>query len=253
MKKHLILSKSNRFINFNLKPQSFLLFIFLLLITSSCSSTITWKKNQKLTWADFKQKTLTKLQREKEAQNEKETQMQRTAHIYTGIRLVLHYTYWPKDHSSLRPADSIEDVSVRIKAVMDPEKSWVRKSVKNDYFPPNSKRLSMESRAVLRHEQLHFDITEIFARKMRKKVTEKFKTLRVLKVNALNSFLSHLCETISKERRAMQKKYDKETYAADKDNNPNSLRKKQKEWETKVAILLKIYEQFSKKTIFKGF
>lgn len=79
------------------------------------------------------------------------------------------------------------------------------------YFNPNSSWVYPESRGnahLLSHEQLHFDITELHARKLRKKLSE-------VKIDQLGkdprATLNKLYENIEKERAAMQAKYDKET------------------------------------------
>jgi hypothetical protein len=79
------------------------------------------------------------------------------------------------------------------------------------YFNPNSSWVYPESRNnahLLSHEQLHFDITELHARKLRKKLSE-------VKIDQLGkdprAALNKLYENIEKGRAAMQMKYDKET------------------------------------------
>src|SRR5436190_4980330 len=42
----------------------------------------------------------------------------------------------------------------------------------NAYFIPNQSWFRTKSAALLRHEQLHFDIAELYARKVRKKISE---------------------------------------------------------------------------------
>lgn len=61
------------------------------------------------------------------------------------------------------------------------------------------------SEYILKHEQTHFDITELYARKLRKAMAEKhFKQNPKDEVNALYN-------KIERERREMQNRYDGET------------------------------------------
>lgn len=75
-----------------------------------------------------------------------------------------------------------------------PRLSWVEESSKKEYL--------------LGHEQLHFDITEIHARILRKKLKEiNFEELKSDPKNVLDS----VYEIVEKERREMQTRYDRET------------------------------------------
>lgn len=89
---------------------------------------------------------------------------------------------------------------------------------------------------VLAHEQGHFDITELFARKFLKKISEDIKNFKDLKnnVNAIyNNFI--------KELEIEQDRYDSDVYP-----DPS----KQAIWLKKIEEELKKYEQYSNKTIF---
>ncbi|PKP25129.1 MAG: hypothetical protein CVU03_09455 [Bacteroidetes bacterium HGW-Bacteroidetes-2] len=92
-------------------------------------------------------------------------------------------------------------------------------SVSANFYPENSWYFSKNvNAAILKHEQGHFDISEIHARELRKKfsmytVSENFK-------NELQSIYS---ET-ENNRNTMQNKYDKET-------NHSKIIEKQKQWE----------------------
>lgn len=63
------------------------------------------------------------------------------------------------------------------------------------------------SEYVLNHEQGHFDIGEIYARKLRKKIIEYKKTINNRTIRELDSAYYFFCEELLLE----QKKYDKET------------------------------------------
>lgn len=96
-------------------------------------------------------------------------------------------------------------------------KSWVR--YKSDY--------------ILSHEQGHFDITEIFARKLNKLMSEyKFNK------DSYRHDLQKIYQDILNEKEEMQNQYDKET-----DFSRN--KEKQTEWLLKIAMKLKELKEFS--------
>lgn len=82
----------------------------------------------------------------------------------------------------------------KVEAVFLPEKSWVR----------NDRR--SRSERVLAHEQLHFDIAELSARKLRKALTALPEWSTDLKQRANTLF-----EQYVNEGEQLQKRYDKET------------------------------------------
>ena len=94
-----------------------------------------------------------------------------------------------------------------------PNKSWVRKKDANDY--------------ILRHEQLHFDIAEIYARKIRKELNEADITVQNLQAK-VDKIYNKNWSALTK----MQRDYDQET--------KHSINKKeQAEWDAKITDLLK--------------
>ena len=92
-----------------------------------------------------------------------------------------------------------------------PEQSWYKTEEANIH--------------VLGHEQLHFDITELFARKFRYRISE-------LKVsNTIGSELKKLHDTIKKELTSLQDSYDTET-----DYSRNV--EQQAKWRAQIAVEL---------------
>ncbi len=88
-----------------------------------------------------------------------------------------------------------------VKSYFNPHLSWVKINTDSDYL--------------LKHEQLHFDISELHARKLRKRLTEVDP--RSLSRDP-KGVLTRIYETIEKERKIMQLKYDKESgHSLDKD------------------------------------
>lgn len=104
-------------------------------------------------------------------------------------------------------------------ALFDRKKSWV----------------SDKSPRLLTHEQLHFDIAELYARLARKKVAEL--TARGEKdVKTYN----HEIQKILRESNRVDRQYDIETLHG-------GLVEKQKDWETKIARQLKSLEKYKRK------
>lgn len=90
---------------------------------------------------------------------------------------------------------------------------------------------SSTTAAYLQHEQLHFDLTELFARKLKSRLSKK-----VYKCNEVGAFEKLVNDTLA-EWRKTQQKYDWETGF--------SLRKTQQEkWNQKVPGMIAEYDEF---------
>lgn len=86
---------------------------------------------------------------------------------------------------------------------------------------------------ILLHEQGHFDIAEIFARKLNKKMGEyKFNEA------TFKDDLRNLYQSLMTEKDAFQNQYDEET-------NHSIKKEKQAEWLKKIAALLTEYKAFA--------
>lgn len=86
---------------------------------------------------------------------------------------------------------------------------------------------------ILAHEQGHFDIAEIFARKLNKQMSEYRFDKDNFKEDLKNIYLK-----ITEQKENMQNDYDRET-------NHSILKEKQMEWLKKIAQLLKEYNDFA--------
>ena len=84
-----------------------------------------------------------------------------------------------------------QHIDLSIKAIFIPEESWVKEDAKTEY--------------ILSHEQLHFDITEVYARKMRKELVRK-----VIRCSDARK-IEPIAQQIIKEWKFQQKQYDIET------------------------------------------
>ena len=104
---------------------------------------------------------------------------------------------------------------VFVQSVFNTYDSWVLPEGRNDY--------------VLRHEQIHFDITEIYSRKLRKELADaKVTSANLIKAKAI-------FDKVFNELQKRQNKYDRETKHGDK-------KETQENWEAIVEIELAKYE-----------
>ena len=114
-----------------------------------------------------------------------------------------------------------ESVTVKIEAVFFRSSSWKKKSWVNEQ--------------VLAHEQKHFDIVELFARKLRRSIQEsKFKNYL-----EVTQKVNELYDKNDKEMDIFQDKYDDET-----DGSMNGA--KQREWEKKITKEINDLKKFEK-------
>jgi len=157
-------------------------------------STILWREDLKLTWNDFK--------------GEQHVETNAVAVTASGIT----FSY------KVRKANSrIVDFTPSVEAHFYPDKSWVKLEQADDY--------------ILAHEQLHFDITELHVRKLKKQIS----TLKI--TQNLGSILDKLHQNINKELSVMQNKYDLESN--------NSINKEvQLKWEKFIDDELKAYQNY---------
>jgi len=106
-----------------------------------------------------------------------------------------------------------------------PGRSWVKPSVVLS---------QSESARVLGHEQTHFNVTEVFARRMRKYFTELYSPCA-----ASEDVLRTAVDRYVSDEAAMQKRYDDDTrYGLD----PN----RQRMWDRDVLEMLQALDRFEK-------
>ncbi len=151
---------------------------------------INWSADRKLTWDDFK-----------------------------GVPDTLNYPNTLAMTNSGFGYESgvnmLKEGKVFIQSVFNTNKSWVVVEGRNDY--------------VLRHEQIHFDITEIYSRKLRKELADANITSK----NAEKA--KPIFNRIFSEMELRQQRYDQETQRGDK-------RETQEHWEAVVKLELAKYE-----------
>lgn len=169
------------------------LFVFLA-GSNPVEETLTWNASNKLTWADFKASP--------------DTDSDAVALTASGITF---------GYSVKTSGERIVDFSTTVEAHFYPNKSWYFKDKGNAY--------------ILEHEQLHFDITELYARKFRQQ-------LATLKVNQnIKAQMNRLHTAINKVVNDTQTKYDKETQ-----HSINAV--KQREWNNFIKKELDKLDQF---------
>jgi len=104
-----------------------------------------------------------------------------------------------------------------VKCYFIKSKSWVKKDP-TDYL--------------LNHEQMHFDMGEVFCRKMRKEFSEK-----TFSNNVFAKESQKIYEKTMKDYAKEQELYDKET-------NHSLIKEKQEEWNQKIAAELEALEKY---------
>ena len=132
----------------------FIGFISLMSFSFVKDDFILWQENKKLKIQDFKA----------EKKDTVKVNQQQFLGAISAIRI---------EYSSFqRNKNSVPDFS--IKTYFDPNESWML--LKNDY--------------VLQHEQIHFDLTELYARKMRKSV-ESLRQKNVTNISIYRKKIQH--------------------------------------------------------------
>ena len=171
---------------------------------------ILWQENKKLKIQDFK------------ADNKDTIKVNRQQFLGAISAIRIEYS------SFQRNKNSVPDFS--IKTYFDPNESWML--LKNDY--------------VLQHEQIHFDLTELYARKMRKSI----ESLRQKNVTNISIYRKKIQRwNAMKEKASNQFDADNQDYYI-KIGQKILFQKnpKQEAWKKKVDRELFQYSLFKKNT-----
>ena len=151
----------------------FIGFISLMSFSFVKDDFILWQENKKLKIQDFK------------AENIDTIKVNRKQFLGAISAIRIEYS------SFQRNKNSVPDFS--IKTYFDPNESWML--LKNDY--------------VLQHEQIHFDLTELYARKMRKSV-ESLRQKNVTNISIYRKKIQHW--NVMKEKASNQFDADNQDY-----------------------------------------
>ena len=155
-------------------------------------SKIEWRKDRKLTWADFKGKPQT------------EAYPNTLAMTYSGFRLETNH----------KP---FKESPIEVSNAFVTQQSWGLDAHRNEY--------------VLQHEQLHFDITEIFTRKLRKTLFDNNITSKHF------DRAKEVFDAMFIEYKLFQDRYDNDTQRGEKKDT-------QEKWKAIVEIELAKYEAY---------
>lgn len=133
------------------------------------------------------------------------------------------------NHSS--HADAATAISISAKPYMYKKRIFY---VVDARFIPEQSWCRAKSESLLRHEQLHFDIAELYARKARKKISE-YRQMGVRDIAEYNAAISAVLE----ESNRVDIKYDFDTLHG-------SLPEKQSSWEKEIALELEMMKPFAR-------
>ncbi|NNK87688.1 MAG: DUF922 domain-containing protein [Flavobacteriaceae bacterium] len=156
--------------------------------------TLSWSAEYRLEWSDFR--------------GEPEDRADVVAVTASGLTYGYSTTEYPS-------GDITYDIDVT--AFFYPERSWYMEDEVTDI--------------VLDHERLHFDITELHARKFRERVKNTTFSRNI------NREIDDISKAVHKELRSMQRKYDSET-------NYSRLPDKQILWNEFIRTELKKMEDY---------
>lgn len=155
---------------------------------------IAWHETKKITWEDFKDTP----------NNNTRASAITASGISFGFSIKLQN-------------NKVVDFSTEVHAHFYPNKSWVKSTDANHH--------------ILGHEQLHFDITELYARKFRYEISKLSVS------NNIKERLNALQNNINSELKKMQNTYDAET-------NYSRNFEAQEKWKTFIALELKKYNTY---------
>lgn len=145
-----------------------LVLCFVLFIQNDKEPVMPWKETYHLTWNDFKAKP----------------KYNTSAVATTASGITFGFSIKKSD-------DRVISFTTEVHAHFYPEQSWYKPEWADTH--------------ILGHEQLHFDITELFSRKFRKRIS-LLKT-----TNDVNKRLKTIQKSINSELAAFQNQYDSET------------------------------------------
>ncbi len=154
---------------------------------------ITWNEDRKLTWADFK--------------GVPNGPLAYVASSNTGVSF--SYSY--------RERNGVGEIKFAVLSYFYPNLSWYRSSKVSDY--------------ILAHEQIHFDISELHARKLRQRLAV------IPHDREFKSKAETLYEIIEADRREMQLQYDVES-------DHSNANEEEFLWRAYIAEQLRVYQRW---------
>ncbi len=176
----------------------FTVFLFIIFTNHGYVERFSYADKSKLDWSDFR--------------GAPDMKSNFDSAVNTGISY--QWTIVSKDGEDIK-------LKYEIESYCYPALSWVKKGQSTNYL--------------LAHEQLHFDISELHARIIRK----KFKDYSPTSNKNVKKDLNRMYKRVERMRINMQEKYDHET---DHSRNKGS----QKKWEGKIKNLMWYYRDYGK-------
>lgn len=173
-----------------------------ILVAQKKKTTIIWDENRPLTWKDYKGK------------------VNKNAGYKYVAAMTMGGVSYSVDGSSF---DNTQKLVIEVFFV--PEQSWVRPKMNTAY--------------ILNHEQVHFDIFEIYARILVKKLRNN---KNILKGNDYSKKLQKVFDDTYDDLHKLQREYDKATqHSIDE--------QEQAKWNDKIKKLLIEYQDYKDKVI----
>lgn len=156
---------------------------------------IYWQEGLKLKWENFKSRV----------------NNQRGSNVVA-------YTNCGWSYSYVKSSNPKAPIRIKVETIFNENLSWKDDKRINDY--------------VLLHEQKHFDAAEVYARKLRKELSEKIKTS-----SDFDKYFRTVYNRILKEYQSFQKQYDAET-------KNGMVEEKQAEYNRMIAEELEYYKSY---------
>lgn len=169
------------------------LLLFMTITTPAEEEKIQWSEDRKLTWADFK--------------GAPNGSQEFVASTNSGVSFSFSYS----------ERNGVTKVDYEIYSNFYPNLSWYRPEKVSDY--------------ILAHEQLHFDISELHARKIRKEFSD------IPRDRDFKEKAEAIYNRMEGERRSMQRQYDF-------DSDHSNIDEEEYRWRSYVAEQLKVYDNW---------
>jgi hypothetical protein len=182
----------------------FILFFISFQFSVAQDDEMPWRSDQKLTWEDFK--------------SAPDHSHPYAAITFSGMSISFSgMSYGLSDDV----VNGETNINYKVNCFFIASKSWVKRRYKGD-------------KGLLKHEQLHFDITELYTRKFREELSKMTFTDNV------KAEIKEVHRRITKEKTLLQEKYDLET-----DHSKNEAA--QKRWQLKIDSELQNRIEFASK------
>lgn len=172
---------------------SITILLFLINFSEKENSVVKWQERPEVAWSDF--------------HGAPDFNSPFDAQVYSGMQYSLSYSI----------SNGQAQFTYDVHSFFNPAKSWSKKERRSAYL--------------LKHEQIHFDISELYARKLRIALDNFDYAAAKNPKHEIEKIFNQL----NKERKGLQLKYDHET-----DHSKNKV--KQTEWENYIRVQLSLHQ-----------